>query len=339
MMKNVINNFIYGNRYNWSDPFTIVIDTRNTKDDGSAANEFLFPQNSTTKDTYIDFIVDWGDGQFSRIKSNAESKVPHTYSTPGIYTLNFYKPKTTRTLQLSPRYEDYLNENNKLLKILRWGKFDNSRACFSHCENLDLSEVEGFTVFNNNGERNFVGCKSLTTFKGLNDINFNGTFNRFFEECTNFNQACNLNITTASNIINVFYGCTKLNSPIIINAPMATVLKGFFQGCTIFNILPVFNTPNVTDASNMFTNCTNFNQDVSQMLDWSKVTDMANFMTGKTSANYDASYYDNLLIALDNAGRTDVVLGMGSIKHTSAGLAAKNNLIAKRWTITHGGMI
>lgn len=336
-MRNTINNFVFGNRYDWSDPFTIVIDTRNTKTGGSADNEFLFPQNTDTSDAYINFLVDWGDGQFSRIKSKTQAIIPHVYSIPGVYTLNFYKPKTTGTWQLSPRYEYYYpNETNKLIKILKWGKFNNSRACFSNCVNLDLSQVEGIVSFNNNGERNFIGCKSLTTFKGLNDITFNGTFAAFFQGCTNFNQACNLNIKNASSMTNVFYDCIKLNSQVIINAPKATVLKSFFEGCTTLDILPVFNTPNVTDASEMFKGCTNFNKDVSQMLDWSKVTDMAAFMLGKSSTNYNAGYYDNLLIALDNAGRSNVTLGMGTIKCTSAGVAARSNLLSKGWTITDG---
>ena len=65
---------------------------------------------------------------------------------------------------------------------------------------------------------------------------------------------------------------------------------------------------------------------------------MTRFMQGKSSANYNAAYYDRLLIVLDAGGQTGVTLGMGSIKHTSAGLAAKNNLIAKGWTITDGGV-
>ena len=65
-MINVSQNFIYGNSSAFGDPFSIVIDTRNTKTGGSASNEFLFPQNPDTLDSYINFLVDWGDGQFSR---------------------------------------------------------------------------------------------------------------------------------------------------------------------------------------------------------------------------------------------------------------------------------
>jgi hypothetical protein len=134
-------------------------------------------------------------------------------------------------------------------------------------------------------------------------------------------------------------GCTKFNSKLTLNMPVANNFSTFFQNCATLNILPVLNCPNASILSGMFRNCTVFNKDISNMLDWSKVTNMDNFMTGKSSANYNEAYYDNLLIALDEGGQTNVPLGMGSIKHTSTGQGAKNNLIAKGWVITDGGII
>lgn len=337
-MRNISQNFTFGNQWGFGDPFTIVIDTRNTKTGGSASNEFLFPQNTDTLDGYINFLVDWGDGQFSRITSKAQATVPHVYATPGIYAVNFYKPKGVTAI-ISPRYENYQNENSKLLKAIRWGQFNNSRSAFQGCVNLDLSEVEGAPIFNGNAGSNFRNCTNLTTIKGLNNIIFTGAFLATFQGCTNFNQACTLNVPNATSTTHVFVGCSKLNSQVIINAPNTITLQNFFQNCTILNVLPIFNTPNVTNVADMFNGSTAFNKDVSTMLDWSKVTNMTKFMFGKSSANYNATYYDKLLIALDAGGQTGVTLGMGSIKHTSAGLAAKNNLIAKGWTITDGEII
>lgn len=336
-MINVSQNFIYGNSSAFGDPFSILIDTRNTKTGGSASNEFLFPQNTDIYDNYINFLVDWGDGQFSRITSRAEASVPHVYATPGIYTVNFYKPKGANTV-LSPRYEYYQNETNKLLKVLRWGQFNNSRSAFNGCVNLDLSEVEGTPIFNGSSESNFQNCTNLTTIKGLNNIIFRGAFTHVFYGCVNFNQACTLNVISATHTNNVFVGCSKLNSQVTLNAPNTITLQSFFQNCTTLNVLPIFNTPNVTNVSDMFRACTAFNKDISTMLDWSKVTNMTGFMAGKSSANYNATYYDKLLIALDAGGQSNVTLGMGSIKHTSAGATARNNLQAKGWTITDGGL-
>lgn len=336
-MRNTTKNFIHGNRYEWNDPFTIVIDTRNTEEGGSAANEFLFPQNPDILPTYIDFLVDWGDGQFSRINSKAEAIVPHVYAIPGIYTLNFYKPKTKPNVVISPRYEEpFLYESHKLLKVLRWGKFNNSRYCFLSCINLNLSEVIGSPLFNGNGEGNFRQCQGLTTINNLSNITFASSVSRLFEGCINFDQEFTLNATISTTIASFLKGCIKLNNRITINAPRVTSATNAFENCVALNVLPVFHTPLLSVVTGMFSGCTAFNQDVSNMLDWSKITNMDKFMAGKSPANYNASYYDNLLIALDNAGRSNVPLGMGSIKCTSAGVVARSNLLSKGWTITDG---
>ena len=336
-MINVSQNFIYGNSSAFGDSFSILIDTRNTKTGGSASNEFLFPQNTDINDNAINFLVDWGDGQFSRITSKAEASVPHVYATPGIYTINFYKPKGFTTAIISPRYESYSNETNKILKVLRWGVFNASRGSFQGCINLDLSEVEGTPLFPNvgaTGERTFSGCTSLTTIKNLSNIIFQGSTTFLFANSSNFNQSFVFN---AGALSSCFFNCTKLNSSITINSNTSITLD-IFRGCTTLNAVPIMNTPNLTSVEGMFRSCTAFNKDVSTMLDWSKITNMHNFMNGKSSANYNAAYYDNLLIALDAGGQTGVTLGMGAIKYTSAGLTARNNLQAKGWAITDGGL-
>lgn len=336
-MKNSLYNYIYGTQWSFSDPFTIEIDTRNTKTGSSASNEFLFPQNMDLNDNLINFLVDWGDGQFSRITSKAEATVPHVYANPGIYTLNFYKPKGLN-VAISPRYESYAPESNKLLKVIRWGVFDGSRGSFANCANLDLSQVVGSPTFRNigaTGERAFASCTNLTTFKGLSNVIFQGSTTQLFSGCTNFNQSFTLNASTA--ISSCFVNCTKLNSQITINSSTPSVYD-LFRGCTALNTVPVMITPNLVSVEGMFRSCTAFNKDISTMLDWSKITNMQNFMTGKTSANYNPAYYDNLLIALDAGGQSNVILVMGSIKHTSAGLTARNNLLAKGWSIIDGGL-
>jgi hypothetical protein len=313
-MRNVIDNFAFGNRYDWSDPFTIVIDTRNTIVGGSDVNSFFLPQSPDIQNSSISFLVDWGDGQFSRINSRTEAEIPHVYQTPGIYIVNFYKRRGN--FELRPNYRITPNERNKLLKILRWGSFNNTNSCFRYCINLDLSEVEDKFIGIGEAEYNFANT-SVIKFKNLSNIIFTGgKVERIFQSCIYFNDDFTLNVTNATNILAILEGCVSFNKTVIINAPQVTSLAGFFRGCT------------------------NFNKPVHYIgVDWTKIESLNNFMTGKTSANYNAIYYDNLLIALDNAGRSDVPLGMGSIKHTSEGLAAKNNLIAKGWTITDGGII
>lgn len=318
-MRSTILNYTFGGFSGFTEAFTIVVDTRNIMTGSSAANEFKFPQNIDANDPTIDFMVDWGDGQFSRIQSKAEALTPHVYATAGIYTISFYKPRYSKNnLIIAPRYENFPEERLKILEILRWGKFNNSRSCFQNCSNLKLDNVEGAPIFNGITQRNFLNNTSITKIKGLSNIIFSSTavVTRLFQGCSSFNQDFTLNCPNTINLSFCFFACTIFNGNLIINAPKVVNVDSFFQNCPAFN----------KDVSNIG-------------FDWTKITSMENFMATKTSANYNASYYDNLLIALDNAGRSNVTLGMGAIKYTSAGLAARNNLVAKGWTITDGGMI
>lgn len=316
-MKNTVQNLLFGKQQDFINPFTIVIDTRNVIGSGSASNAFYLPQSINIPDSLINFLVDWGDGTFSRINSKAEAEMPHVYSVAGIYTLNFYKRRGN--YELRPNYENAPNERAKILKVLRWGAFNNSQNCFRFCNNLDLSDVEDGFIGSGSPLSNFSNT-NITKFKNLSKIFFTGfsaanTNERLFENSTLFNDDFTLNIPTATILTNIFNGCTSFNGNITINAPNATTIGGFFRSCTSFN-KPVHNIG----------------------FDWTKIISMSNFMTGKTASNYNATYYDSLLIALDAGGKSNVILGMGSIKHTSAGSAAKSNLQAKGWTITDGGL-
>lgn len=315
MIQN-LQNLIFGNPNvsAFDDPMVIVVDTTKTLAGSSIATQWKFPQDPTVLDVYINFLVDWGDGSFSRILSKADASVPHDYAVGGIYEIKFYKPKGVPNLILGMRYENFQPERLKLLEIKSWGKFNNSRGCFYNCTNLRINSATGVTLVGP-GESNFNGCR-FTTISNLSSIVFTGTILNLFSLNTNFNQSFTL------------------------NAPNTTSGAGVLDGCSLFNKDLIINAPNITTVLFFFRNCIAFNKDVSNIgFPWSKITNMGGFMVGKSSANYNASYYDNLLIALDNAGKSNVPLGMGAIKYTSAGATARANLITKGWTITDGGLV
>ena len=309
---------LFGRILDWGDPFVIVVDTRNTLTGSSAENEWKFPQNSDTNDNAINFLVDWGDGQFSRVNSKAEASVPHVYATPGIYTIKFYKRRIGGGL-LSPRYENFQSERLKILKVKRLGKTDSSRGMFTNCANLDWSELEEDTI-NIGRETMFNGNASLTTFGKVKRINFDSTANKTLSDCTKFDQP-NLEINLNTNTV-AFHT--------FANNQSMTTLK-FIYGSK------------VNSANNMFQNCHAFNADLTVMtdIDWSKVTTMINFMT-KSTANakyveYNPLYYDNLLRKLDQGGKLNVTLDFSS-KYTSVGAVYRNNLVNKGWIITDRGL-
>lgn len=190
--------------------------------------------------------------------------------------------------------------------------------------------------FNNSGDR--LKISEILSFGPLELID-----QAWFYGCSNLNLAnvsdVPRNYAVASNWY-AFMNCTNLTTiknftSWLIASHDAT---NFFRGSKFNQPLAGLKTGHISIWHSMFRDNLFFNQDIS-MLDFSSVTDMTNFMTGKSPANYNASYYDSLLITLDATGKTNVPLGMGAIKYTSAGSAARANLIAKGWIITDGGII
>ena len=318
---NSFKKFIFGNLTNWNDPFIIVVDTRNTRTGSSASNEWKFPQDNNVIDGYINFLVDWGDGQFSRIMSKAEALVPHVYATPGIYTLKFYKPRVNSSgLQLSPRYEVFEAERLKILKVKRFGRFNSSRGAFLNCTNLDFSDLQE-EIINVGTESMFVRNTNLTTFGNVKRINLSGTSVNVFGNCPNFNQPnLEINLGTNTSCFGLFSGNISLTS------------LQFIYGSSLNNL------------NNMFNNCHSFNADLTVMtnIDWSKVTSMVGFMTKSTGhakyVAYNPLYYDNLLKKLDEGGKTNITLNFSS-KYTSVGATYRANLITKGWTISDLGLV
>lgn len=321
-MKGVVKNYLFGRSGGADNSFIADYDTRNTLTGSSNSGQVKLTIPAVASDLQVKWQVDWGDGVVNTVESKSDPNLTHTYSSEGIYTV-----------KIKPLFEDIYYrvvisfigasqqlERQKIVKVRQWGTFFFSATCFQNCINMDLSEVVDVPLLDNLSSNSFQGCFNGTRFT---------TINRFSE--WNFG-----NTTSVSPLV---YSNTNFNQDFTINAPSATKLTIAWL-CAAFNGNLVINAPNLTDLDQCFRQSTAFNKPVHNIgIDWTKITNMSNFMTGKTSANYNASYYDDLLIALDAGGKTGVTLGMGTIKYTSAGASARANLVTKSWTITDGGLV
>ena len=81
-----------------------------------------------------------------------------------------------------------------------------------------------------------------------------------------------------------------------------------------------------------------FDQDLSAW-DLSSITNMSGFMSNKTPANFSAANCDAIFEACVNGNQSNVTLGMGTIKYSSAGATDRATLISRGWTITDGGQV
>lgn len=148
-------------------------------------------------------------------------------------------------------------------------------------------------------------------------------------------------------MIGGFHGCNNLNLSKVEGVPDNKIrnLKGLFTDCTSLSTINNIHQWDVSDIPNMggmFEGATLFNQDISA---WNFNVNIVleNFMKGKSANDYDAGYYAGFLNKLASCvidkGRSQMnkKLHMGTIKYSSLGANARQQLIDDGWIITDGG--
>lgn len=172
------------------------------------------------------------------------------------------------------------------------------------------------------------------------------TMSQTFRSNTAFNQdISSWNTSSCGTMNGMFYNASAFNQPLNAwNVSNVTNVGNMFRDSGFNQPLNLWDTSSFVIMNIMFANCP-FNQDIS-MWDFSSVTNISDFMFGKTDLDYTASYYDNLLIKWDNAvgglvfaNMTNVNIGMGAIKYTSAGATARASLVTKGFILIDGGLV
>ena len=110
------------------------------------------------------FLVYWGDGTVDKITRWDQSELTHTYSSPGIYTINI-------TGKIIGWRFNNGGDKEKLIEIKQWGdlRLGNSGRNFYGCANLnitamDVLNLEGTTTL----EQAFRGCSKLDQIPNMN---------------------------------------------------------------------------------------------------------------------------------------------------------------------------
>jgi len=200
--------------------------------------------------------------------------------------------------------------------------------------------VNSFDVSNSTSLRQTFAAasnfnQSLSSWDVSNVTNMQSTF-----YSSDFNQPINnWNVSGVANMFFTFYN-TPFNQPLNNwDTSSVTTMRRMFSSNTVFNQdISSWDVSNVSNMEQMFRTSTSFNQDLSAW-DLSSVTDMSNFMTNKSDANFSAANCDAIFEACVNGGQSNVTLGMGTIKYSSAGATDRATLISRGWTITDGGQV
>ena len=274
--------------------------------------------------------IDWGDDKQS---ANSLDSSSHTYDTGGTYTIQVKGRASEIDFSVASVDESMYTKIKSFGNNTRISKLDISNT------NIDLSEVSDIPKFEEDFDITDLINSSSSEIKGIEfwDLGKTTSLNRLFKNNTVFNQEIGgWNTSNVTHIGGVFDGATSFNQYVgQWDTRNVVEMEAAFNGATSFNqSLSGWDTSNVCYMTSMFNGATSFNQDISNW-NFSCIEDMSSFMS---NSSYNPSYYDNLLIALDESGQEDVTLDMIGINYTTAGSSARASLITKGWTITDGGV-
>lgn len=313
----------------------IVVDTTLIRNNDTPNNYILFKYYYTQLGW-----VDWGDGTYSFASGNT---ISHTYTVGGIYTIRHY--------YVGGNHYRLQNSGNsgyafKILSIKLKHYLIDSAGLAYNCSNLISFEAKGiargyialdnlFSYCSNfNQDVSTISTKGATTTRGC------------FLGASNFNKPLNnWDVSKVTDMQQMFYGASSFNQDISNwDVSKVTNMSQMFRSSGFNQDISSWDISNVTNMDGMFFNCSAFNKDISGWVAKFNINVLlSNFMFGKTSSNYNFSYYDSFLIAMslrDWSSRTaSKNLNMGTVKYSSSGLSARNNLISQGWTIVDGGII
>ena len=199
--------------------------------------------------------------------------------------------------------------------------------------------VNSFDVSNVTSLRQTFATSSFNQSLSSWDVSNVATLQTTFYQ-SDFNQPINnWDVSSVTNMFFTFAQC-PFNQPLNNwNTSIVTTMRRTFYLNSSFSYdVSAWDVSNVTRMDEMFRSATSFDHDLSAW-DLSSCTNMTNFMNGKSPANFSAANCDAIFEACVNGGQSNVTLGMGTIKYSSAGATDRATLISRGWTITDGGQV
>ena len=218
--------------------------------------------------------------------------VNYTFSSPGIYTVNFVINDILKSTYLNKMFADITNMTSiSFAKNFNTKNIISMISMFYNCRQLtsiDLRYFDTSKVINLNSL--FDNCSSLTS---LDLTNFNTenviNFNNIFYGCNKLSaiNISNWNTKNAKYFLAMFGSCYSLTSIDLssFNTENVIYMIYMFSKCTSLTSLNLsnFNTENVEAMTNMFYGCSSLTSLDLSIFDTNKVYEMSYMFYGCTS--------------------------------------------------------
>ena len=253
----------------------------------SSSTSITLPLESTG--TY-DFVVDWGDGSSSIVKSWDSVNKTHDYGIPGTYNVS-----------ISGTIKGFAFNNSgdklKIINIEQWGVLNvgNSGSYFLGCSNLESNAIDALDLSGTTNLKNmFNGAFKFNGHIGNWDVSSVTNMNYMFYRAEVFNQDIgNWNVSGVTDMGGMLRSTSAFNQDIgNWDVSSVTAMNNMFDSAYAFNQdIGNWNVSKVTNMGNMFLYASAFNQDIGN---WnvSSVTDMALMFYYASAFNQDIGNWD-----------------------------------------------
>ncbi len=233
------------------------------------------------------FMVDWGDGTSNNITEWDDAAVTHTYTAPGVYTINM-----TGTIH-GWRFNGG-GDRLKIIEISQWGalRLGNSGGYFRGCSNLHLTATDAPDLTGTTSlYEAFRGCSRLGIIGNMGawDVSSVTDMRYMFGSASSFNQDIGgWDVSSVIRMEGMFYQATSFNQDISgWDVSSVTGMEHMFSLLSSFNQdIGAWNVSSVTDMHYMFFAASSFNQDIGAW-DVSNVMYMNGMFNEATSFNQD----------------------------------------------------
>ena len=328
--------------------FVISVKTDNAGT--SADNEFTIPTSTSGITQAFLYDIETSDGQnITGVTGNTTI----TFPSAGEYDI-----------KISGSFP-YMYFNNggdklKLLDIKNFGIYalgaTSQNVAFRGCTNMvitatdsgnfesvtnfsstwrECSGLTSFPLIDTGSVTNFYGawrgCSSLTSFP-LIDTRSGTNFQEAWNICSSITSFPALDTSSGTNFSNAFRMSSLTSFP-LIDTSSGTNFFSSWSGCSSLTSFPLLDTSSGINFQKAWTFCLSLALFPTNAFDTNIA---ANYADAFNSTNLTTQSIDDILVSLDTSGVSNGTFAQsGGQAPSAAGIAAKDSIVAKGWTITY----
>ena len=260
----------------------------------------------------------------------------------GAHTITFPSGAGTHTVEITGSFPAMRfisgGDKKKFSTIERFGIYGinslSQNEAFHGCSNLlinavDIGHLENVTDFS----RFLRSCGSITTIPRFNTSSATN-FDTAFLRCSSLTEFPLIDTSNVTNFSQTWFVCSSLTEFPLIDTSSGTNFSQTWFVCSSLTEFPAINLINATTFNKTWGSCSNLETFSANVFDNSIST--SNYSNAFQSTNLTEQSIDNILVSIDANGVSNGTFTQsGGTTPGVIGIAAKDSLVSKGWTIVY----